>query len=225
MATERNLIFANGQMYYLYNRGLNRQPVFTKDKEFQRMFDLVSYYRLNYPELRYSKFKVLAKAEREHLVEALVTEQNMRVDLISYAFTTNQVHFLVRQTIDNGVTSYMSNITNGYTKYFNGKHERRGPLFEGTFLAKRIETDEQLKLLSRHLHVQPVITYIKTHERLVEYPWTSYGEYVSPMSTGICTGKTHVLDQFTSVHQYEDFVLDSDGYEKNKAEISHLLYT
>ena len=75
------------------------------------------------------------------------------MEIICYCLMPNHLHLLLRQLMDGGISKFMSNFANSYTRYFNTKSKRKGPVFEGKFKAKRIETDEQLLHLSRHIHL------------------------------------------------------------------------
>lgn len=56
----------------------------------------------------------------------------------------NHFHLLVEQLRDGGISEFMRRISDSYTRYFNTKHSRVGPLLQGTFKAKVIESDEYL---------------------------------------------------------------------------------
>ncbi|HCW93159.1 MAG TPA: hypothetical protein DHM44_05715, partial [Flexistipes sinusarabici] len=43
------------------------------------------------------------------------------------------IHFLIVQKKDKGISAYMKNILDSYTRYFNNKHSRKGPLWQGGF--------------------------------------------------------------------------------------------
>ena len=53
----------------------------------------------------------------------------------------NHFHILIQQASENGVREFISKLANSYTKYFNTKHNRVGPLFQGEFKAVLIEID------------------------------------------------------------------------------------
>jgi len=52
---------------------------------------------------------------------------------------------LLRSNIENGISKYMQRLGVGYTMYFNKKYERSGGLFQGTFKAKHVATDQDLR--------------------------------------------------------------------------------
>ena len=90
----------------------------------------------------------------------------------------NHFHFLIKQASDNGISKFMANFTNSYTKYFNTKHQRVGPLFQGVFKAVHVDSDEQLIHLSRYIHLNPVMGFVIKAEELKDYKWFSYPNYI-----------------------------------------------
>ena len=146
MPTNRKIVFANNQFYHLFNRGVERRPVFTNKREFLRAVDLVNFYRFNKPPLRYSKYLVLGEDLRQNFLAGL---KEKAVEIIAFCLMSNHFHFLVRQVQDSGTSKFMANFMNSYTKYFNANYQRVGPLFQGAFKAVHIESDEQLLHLSR----------------------------------------------------------------------------
>lgn len=98
----------------------------------------------------------------------------------------NHFHLLLKQTKENGISKLVANFQNSYTRYFNLKNERVGPLFQGVFKALRVKTDEQLIHVSRYIHLNPYSSsVIKSFEELKRYPWSSVEEYLHPQTKKI----------------------------------------
>lgn len=131
----------------------------------------------------------------------------------------NHFHLLLKQIEERGITTFVSKVTNSYTKYFNTKHKRIGPLMQGTFKAVRIEDDGQLIHVSRYIHLNPLIDYVVKNLR--QYDFSSYPEFIG-LRSGFC--KTHyVLDHFPSPQDYEKFVLDQEDYGRTLKDIERAL--
>lgn len=129
----------------------------------------------------------------------------------------NHFHFLVRQIQDKGISIFMSQLTNSYTKYFNTKYKRVGPLFQGAFKAVRVVTDEQLVHLSRYIHLNPIVSLLT--KSLMNYPWSSFFEY-SGEASGFCSTK-EVLSFFPSKDAYKKFLEDQTEYGITLETIKH----
>ena len=73
--------------------------------------------------------------------------------------------------------------------YFNKKYERTGSLFEGKFKSAHADSDEYLKYLFSHIHLNPVkliqsdwkevgiINTTEAFEYLETYPYSSFFDY------------------------------------------------
>lgn len=223
MATNRKLVFQNGSLYHVFNRGIERRDVFQDLKEFRRAFELINYYNHKDIPIRYSQFLQLSLDARESALKKLSKNEGL-VDILAFCLMPNHFHFLFRQKTNNGISTFIANFTNSFTKYFNTKHQRIGPLFEGVFKAVFIESDEQLVHLSRYIHLNPVVSSIIDVNHLLDYKWSSYSAYLaSSKKDKIVLEKETIMSLFKSPNQYEKFVLNQVDYGKQLEKIKHLL--
>ena len=207
MPTNRRVVFANGEIYHIFNRGVEKRPTFMDKRELDRGVKTLDFYRFANLSLKLSKFLVLPEPERVKLVQDMYLKYEKLVEVICYCLMPNHFHFLVKQMKKNGVSTFAANFANSYTKYFNTKHERVGPLFQGLFKAVRVESDEQLMHVSRYIHLNPVSSFLIEPEDLEKYRWSSYPEYLEPSSERIAD-KEIVLGMFSSKEGYRQFVMD-----------------
>ena len=219
MATIRSLVFANSQIYHVFNRGVDRQTVFTNKREYERMLETVWLYRFTDPGINFSTYTTLPQSARIQM-KTFIEKKKQQISLLAYCLMPNHFHFVIRQEEDYGVSNFIANITNSYTKYFNMKRKRVGPLFQGTFKAVRVETDEQFLHLTRYVHLNPLSSYIVRLEELEYYPWSSLPEYLNINKT-MLSNKT-VLNSLLSVKNYKEFVFDQADYVKHIAKIEQL---
>lgn len=204
--------FVNVQFYHIYNRGTEKRPIFENRRDQNRFIQTISYYQLEGPKPRFSNsFKN----------PFLKPDLNKKlVDIVCFCLMPNHFHFLLKQKKDGGITEFLSKLSNSYTKYFNTKHKRVGPLFQGEFKAVLVESDEQLLHLSRYIHLNPLVSYVVKNLDL--YEWSSYKEYTNSKSNGICA-KEDILGFFKSPEKYKQFVLDQVDYGKKLEQIKHQL--
>ncbi|MEK7517025.1 MAG: transposase [Patescibacteria group bacterium] len=194
-------IFANNEFYHVYNRGVEKRITFTNKRDYNRFIETIDYYRMKDPPVRFS-FK-----NRPILVPKTPTSSPL-AEIICFCLMPNHFHILLKQIDDNGISIFMSKLSNSYTKYFNTKYKRVGPLFQGSFRAVRIEDDEQLLHVSRYIHLNPLIDYLTRDLRT--YAYSSYPEFLG-LREGFCR-KEVILDNFNSFSDYEQFVLDQEDY-------------
>lgn len=88
------------------------------------------------------------------------------------------------------------------------------------FKAVRIESDEQLLHISRYIHLNPVTSYLVKIETLLEYPWSSFKDYLGENASMVARDK--VLGHFRSKEDYKRFVFDQASYQRELERIKHL---
>lgn len=208
----RSIPFVNGEFYHIFNRGVAKMQIYTNSYDYYRFTKSIIYYQRMGPKPRFSLFSgknTLSNLEGEKIV-----------NITCYCLMPNHFHFLLQQIKDNGITEFMGKLSNSYTKYFNTKNKRVGPLLQGEFKSVHVETNEQLIHVSRYIHLNPLVGY-KT-KNLEIYQWSSYPEYIGIVNTSICE-KTIILEQFKSPEAYKQFVLDHEEYARKLEYIKHLL--
>lgn len=221
MTTQRKVIFANEQIYHVFNRGIERRPVFLTKWEYSRALETIKYYQFSNLPFRFSKLLNLPDEQKNKYLLDIKSENKKLVEIIAFCLMPNHFHFMLKQLKENGISKFIANFTNSYTKYFNTKHERFGPLFQGVFQAVHVETDEQLIHLSRYIHLNPVASLIVKDKDLENYPWSSLPEYLSKSGENFCH-KQIVLDFFKSVRDYKKFLKDQIVYAKELEKIKHI---
>ncbi|MBI2011743.1 transposase [Candidatus Daviesbacteria bacterium] len=217
---DKRVPLATGEYYHVYNRGVARQPIFHHQSDYAQALLALSYYRFEKPPVRLSRFKELSKKDRETLLDQLTIKNKVLVKIVSFVLMPNHFHFLLQQTIDNGITIFLSKLSNSYTKYINTKNKRVGPILQGVFKAVHIESNEQLIHLSRYIHLNPVVSFVIKEVELLSYPWSSLPDYIKGQSELV--DSEPVLSFFKSGKDYEKFVLDQIDYGKKLEEIKHL---
>jgi putative transposase len=130
MATQRKIVFKTDSYYHVFNRGIERRVTFLNKREYTRVVDLLAFYQYITIPVRYSRFISLPDEKREMCWEQMKRGGKL-VEVIAYCLMPNHFHLLLRQMLEKGIATYISNFVNAYTKYFNTKHERVGPLFQG----------------------------------------------------------------------------------------------
>ena len=218
----RKIPIVTGEIYHVVNRGIASQPTFTNGRDYQRMLMLLPYYRFASPPFKLSKFLTFPKSRQVEILQEMQENGQPLVDIIAYCLMPNHFHLVLKQISDESIAKFVSDVSNGYTRYFNTKYERKGPIFQGKFKAVRVEGEEQLLHLSRYVHLNPFSSYIvKAENELEDYPYSSFSEYVRETSGGFCQ-KQPVLSHFETPNAYRDFILDRADYQRELQDIKHL---
>lgn len=209
------------QVYHIYNRGVARQPIYINKRDYERFLLTLSYYRFPAPLVKLSRLLQLPIAERERLLKEIDKKKEKLVEIISYVLMPNHFHLLIKQTGDNGISTFLRKSINSYTRYLNTKRSRVGPLFQGAFKAVRVEDDEQLLHLSRYIHLNPLVSFVVKESEFRNYPWSSFADYLKGQSNFLDVNI--VLSHFASSKSYEKFIFDQADYAKQLEKIKHLI--
>lgn len=215
----RKISFITGETYHVFNRTVANERIFLNKRYNQRFLALLDYYRFS-QQKRYSHFLNLSEKERlEYLTK--IKKARPLVEIYAFAIMPNHFHLLLKQSENEGIKKLMSNLQNGFAKYFNLKNERLGTLFQNMFKAKRVENEEQLTHISRYIHLNPVSSCLIEIDDLPQYPWTSLPNYLESNSGLVSPGL--ILAIFGTVDEYKKFIFDQADYQRKLEEIKHLL--
>lgn len=191
--------FFNSGYYHIYNRGVEKRNIFMNEWDYSRFMETLDFYRKSPQPQKLSDFRRGLIRLKE------VKDQKELVKIFAYCLMPNHFHLLVQQLVDGGITAFVSNLANSYTRYFNTKHERIGALFQGEFKAKLIETDEYLLQVSKYIHRNP---YSLWQWKNRAYPYSSYQYYQSLEQHPFCD-ISFILSYFSTTNpklNYRSFV-------------------
>jgi len=200
--------FTNGYFYHIYNRGSEKRLIFGSRRDYQRFIKTINYYQYLGPKPKLSHFSQFQTFK--------IDPTKKIVDIVCFCLMPNHFHLMLKQLVDGGITEFVSKVSNSYTKYYNTKYNRVGPLLQGEFKSVVVEKDEQLTHLSRYIHLNPLVSLIT--KDLDNYEWSSYKEYLG--QDGFCS-KQEILGFFKNPQAYKQFVLDQADYGIKLEQIKH----
>ena len=125
--SKRKVIFSQGNIYHLYNRGAKRQPIFRTIENYLFLMRRMRQYTLDFS-----------------------------ISVIAYCLMPNHFHFVFRQNTQHSISDCMHRIFNSYSKAFNKRYNLSGTLFEAPFKAKLVDSNEYLAHLCRYVHRNPL---------------------------------------------------------------------
>ncbi|MFH1523233.1 MAG: transposase [Patescibacteria group bacterium] len=210
----RKTQFQLGEYYHIYNRGVDKRDIFTDDKDYIRF--IRSMREFNRPEPVGSLY--IQTKSREPLSGSkshLEANPKKLVDIICYSLIPNHIHLLLKQLTDNGISKFLHKLSMGYTHYFNYRYKRSGSLFQGTYNAIHVKTDEYLHCLSGYINGNPEIHKICKAE---EWPWSSCQDYLGLRNGTLCN-KNIILNGFKEMAEYRDYaniIINESGQRKDE---------
>lgn len=153
-------VYAENGYYHLYNRGVEKRTIFQDEQDYVVFLSYLKTYLTtkNEDELRQRLSDPIINYKEKRDVLKLLRLNNFadEIRLICYCLMPNHFHFLVKQHSGNTIDSFMNSLCTRYTMYFNRRHRRVGPLYQGVYKAVIVESDEQLLHLTRYIHRNPV---------------------------------------------------------------------
>ena len=207
----RKVQFNPNSYYHICNKSNDERPIFLDGRDYARFLFLILFYQapvsffnigrqVSYF-VKHSMFNISSDTFRK-----VVTTR--KVELNIFTIMPNHFHLLVQEKKEMGISRYLQRLQNGYAKYFNAKHKKRGHLFQGAFRAIPVETDEQLLYLSAYIHRNPreLNNWI---DKEIKYPWSSYQDIVIKNRWGELLKPDIILDQFPSANAYHEFIKTS----------------
>lgn len=210
----------SGQCYHVFNRSIAGFVICNDAVEFSRLLELVNLLRFSKFDYRFAMFSKLTREHQLIIREKLSKENDLLVEIVAYCLMPTHFHMIIKQIARDGITKYFSRVLNSYSKYFNAKHRRQGPLWSSHFKSILVEDDQQLLHLSRYIHLNPTSAdLISSPEK---WDFSSIGEYLQNKveRVGICKYQD-LLD--ISPKNYKKFILDQKDYQRQLSRIKSLL--
>ena len=207
------------QYYHVYNRGVEKRLIFLSNHDYSRFVDTLFHYLITNEKYTLTLDSTKKSAESAEAASEVVSEKGFvrPVELLAYCLKPNNFHLELKQRIDGGISRYIHRVVTSLTNYFNKKNERVGPLLQGRFKYKRIESEEQMIYVSKYIHrnpINPEEAQLTTTDNLLNYPWSSLPSYVSGQKDLLY--KDSILVAFGSPNDYKQFVLEN--YDENQSE-------
>ena len=215
----RKVPLVNGEVYHVFNRGLDGRETFGDEKAYRRMMLSIWFYLFDPNNLRLSHYLNLGEEYQRKVLNELILKTK-RVELFAYCLMKNHFHLLVKQLEDNGISKYLAVVQNSYTRYFNTRKKRKGALFENQFKAVHVVEDMQLLHVSRYIHLNPFTgKMVDSMGELRKYEWSSLPVYVGDMPDARRMLNTaDVLGMVGSREDYWEFIQNQADYQRNLKE-------
>lgn len=202
-----------GELYHVYNRGVEKRVVFPSAAFYQRFVTGMRAFNNSRPVV----LREFLKGENTGV--GSLYEGKQLVDICSFILMPNHYHLLIRPREDDGQALFLQKLGAGYTSFFNLKYGRVGALFQGRYKMKRIDSDQYARHIMAYIasnaldHDMPEWRErgVKDHNRAIKilraHPWSSYASFAGNNAFGDIINTSFVNDFFDSQEDFESFVL------------------
>lgn len=207
--------FIEGEIYHVFNKSIANYGIFKDLQNCQRFLNVFEYYNNKFTLKSFSDFTRRKKFDYKNIIYPI---ENTHCKVLSYCIMPDHYHFLIK-ILNNGVFSKLINtIEDSYSRYFNIKFNRKGPLWQNCFKSVEIKSNEQLLHVSRYIHLNP------TTNRLVDRPedwiYSSYKDFI----TDKAILKSHLNEiSIDKIDDYKKFVENNIEYQRDLKYIKKLI--
>lgn len=186
--------------YHVYARGVNRQPIFLDQLDFDFFIGLFARY--------------LSKKPATSRFGEPYPNFHKQINLLAYCLMNNHFHLMVYQIDQGALAGLMKSVMTSYSRYFNNRYKRTGSLYENRYKASLITSDEYLQHISRYIHLNP-----RSWKRYSNSSISYYRDGAEPdwLDT------SSVLARYTDRGGYLNFVADYKTRRDELEEIKHEL--
>lgn len=167
-----------GGFYHIYNRGVDKRTIFQDQTDYSVFLRFIKEHLL--PPDHQDLMILQGLNPRRHVINCFG-----QVELVAYCLMPNHFHLFIRQVKKGGVSEFMRAIATNYSMYFNHKYKREGPLFQGTYKAVLVDDDPYFLWITKYIHQNPqdILARVKPSQKLEEYSFSSYPEYLGIRKT------------------------------------------
>ena len=227
-----------GGYYHIYNRGVDKRTIFNEERDRWRFLQAVALFRSikNHEktlwELENSGKGANMKTLRNYFKR---NQEELLVKVIANCLMDNHYHFILKEEKENGIAKFMQKFGTSYSMYFNGKYDRTGKLWEGSYKRVEVDSDLYLQYLLVYINVinpgeiiQPDLKEVgaKNIDKIMNYTanyrWSTHKEFLQTRNSFVIN-KDILGRVFNDAEKYREFckmVLRSEKYKQ----IKHLTF-
>ena len=204
------------EVYHVFSKSIAGYRIFNDEREFLRMRNLIKYYQYNRPQISFSRYL----NANDNIKKNTFNNSIKSIQIVAYCFMQTHIHLILSQLIDDGISNYMRLMLNAYAKYFNLRHRRKGPLWEGPFRNVHVKNDYQLLHLTRYVHLNPTTASLVSKPE--DWKYSSYEEYITNNKR---EGQVCDYNSLLNIEPktYKQFVEDNIGYQRDLYKIKKLI--
>lgn len=217
----RNIVkkYLENGYYHLYNRGVEKRKIFMDQQDYSVFLSYLRDYLL--PKDEESLYQIISSpnssSKEKDRARKLLRLNNFskEITLLTYCLMPNHFHFFIKQKSSGGIDMFMNSLGTRYSMYFNKKHKRIGNLYQDTYKALLLESQEHFLHLSRYIHKQALASQGDPLQSWEGQP-SSYEDYLGKRKTG-WVHPEEILSFFSNKNpslSYESFVAQAEDNPK-----------
>ncbi len=207
--------YKNGSFYHVFNKSIANYKIFANDENKQKFINTLCYYNSTKTKL---SFSVFLRNQSNYQANILLPKIEGINKFLSYCIMPDHYHLLLKIISDNKLSKYIGDVENSFSRYFNKKNNRKGPLWQSRFKAVLIDSDEQMLHVSRYIHLNPTTSGLVSNPQ--DWSFSSYNEIIS--SNNVL--KDYLVEiSIRNPKKYQIFVENHKNYQRKLKLIRRLI--
>lgn len=207
--------FIEGSFFHIFNKSIANYGIFKDENNNLQFLKILEYY--NNVSVKTSFSDYLNKKGNYQYNNLLFPKENPVVKFFSYCQMPDHYHLLLK-IISGNLSNYIGRVENSYTRFFNLRFKRKGPLWQSQFKAVKIKSNEQLLHVLRYINLNP------TTNGLVDCPedwkFSSYKDLITDKKILKEYLKEISID---NIKKFKQFVEDQKDYQQKLKSIKKLV--
>ena len=219
----RDIKFVNGGIYHIFNKTTDKSRIFNDESLTYLFLDLLKYYRSSKSVIRYSNYKKMPSDLKEFYNQQIIIRKYFFIDLYCFNIMPTHFHLLIKQNNEGGISHFMSDLINSFTRFYNIKFDHHGSLFFKPFRAVHVRTEEQCKHVTRYIHLNRYSSgLVKIIGDIFIRPDSSLPRY-SSIDKDDLIEKKFMLSLFgNDILRYKKFILDQADYQRSLERLKYI---
>lgn len=211
-------IYVKDGHYHVYNRGVEKRTIFEDEQDYNVFLSYLKEYVL--PPSDKPKYVTITFEDTVFKgVPRQPKNYSKDIEILAFCLMPNHFHLVVKQKSGKKLKEFIHSLLLRYSMYFNKRHDRVGPLFQGRFKAVLVNEEPYLLHLSRYIHLNP-----SEYTKDLESAYSSYSQYLGKMKAAWVKPEL-VLSYFNKATK--DFLRGTNTYknfvEKSKKDSGEVL--
>ena len=192
---------------HVFNKSIAGYEIFRDEKDYLRMLGILDYYRFSDPPVSFSVSLdyplplAMGHKPRQELIR-----------ILAFCLMPTHFHLVIELMRLDASSDYLNVCLNAYSRYFNLRYGRKGPLWQGRTRKVSVGYGEAFLHVTRYVHLNPVTAYLVNASE--DWAYSSYGVYAGK---GQGLGTKMVDKRYSEMSQgaYHEFVA---GYKEKQRE-------
>lgn len=135
--------------------------------------------------------------------------RNPLVDLWAWTLMSNHFHFIVRERTEGGLAKFMQRLCGSLSTYFNARHNETGSIFQGSYKARVVYDDADLRWLASYVMIKNVMelyprggirgacrNFGHAWEWAIRYEFSSLKSYIANDRSPLLASEGNLLEGF-----------------------------